>query len=120
MEIQIKGLSEIINAFEKAQVGLPVVLHNAMANSVTKVRSTAQEIVPVRTGMLKKSIVDDVSDRPLQGIISVGQPYGEYVEFGTWKMRAQPYMRPAASESLEYILDQFRRAITTVINMIRK
>jgi HK97 gp10 family phage protein len=65
----------------------------------------AQQIVPVRTGRLRASITYTVADGQL--IIMATAPYALYVEFGTRKMRAQPYIRPS--------IDAYMDALTSSI-----
>jgi HK97 gp10 family phage protein len=66
----------------------------------------AQQIVPVRTGRLRNSITYTVADGQL--IIMATAPYAKYVEFGTRRMRAEPYIRPA--------IDVYMQAIVSSIN----
>jgi HK97 gp10 family phage protein len=65
----------------------------------------AQQIVPVRTGRLRSSITYTVADGQL--IIMATAPYAKYVEFGTRRMRAEPYIRPA--------IDAYMDALTSSI-----
>jgi HK97 gp10 family phage protein len=70
----------------------------------------AKEIVPVRTGHLLASISavfgedaedpeSDGSPRAFEPVQVVADtPYASFVEFGTSKMAAQPFMGPAAEE----------------------
>lgn len=59
--------------------------------------NTVQEskrIVAVKTGFLKNSIFVREHDFNKFEIVA-SAPYAGYVEYGTSKMRAQPYLRPA-------------------------
>jgi HK97 gp10 family phage protein len=61
------------------------------------VQAQAKQIVPVDTGALQESIVVE-SDTDSRGpVVYVGShlPYAIYVELGTSRMAAQPYLRPA-------------------------
>jgi HK97 gp10 family phage protein len=61
------------------------------------VETYAKINAPVDTGFLRSSItVDEVT--PMQAIIAPHTDYAEHVEFGTSRMAAQPYMRPALDE----------------------
>lgn len=55
-----------------------------------------RQIVPVDTGDLREScFVDiDITGTRLQLIIGAGMPYAIYVELGTFKTPAQPFLRP--------------------------
>ena len=62
---------------------------------------SAKEIVPVDTGALKESITYEVDGNS----VTVGSPlnYSVYVELGTSKMGAQPYLRPAFENNTSQI-----------------
>ena len=67
------------------------------------VRKTAADIeasgkrnAPVDTGHLRGSISTTTSIGGLSAEIGPTASYGAYVEFGTRRMRPQPFMRPAA------------------------
>jgi HK97 gp10 family phage protein len=61
------------------------------------VETHAKLLAPVDTGTLRSSItVDEVT--PLEAIIGPHTDYAEHVEFGTSRMAAQPYLRPALDE----------------------
>jgi len=61
-----------------------------LCKAITK---DAQRYVPVRTGDLKRDITWEVQSGV--GRIGSNLDYSEYVERGTPKMAAQPYLRPA-------------------------
>lgn len=101
--------------------------------SADLVRDEAKALAPVDTGALRDSIVSDVreTDKSAVGTVTVGVPYGPYVEFGTGRRGAesanagsgpynldwpgmvpQPFMRPAVEVSRSAILDLFRSNIS--------
>lgn len=59
----------------------------------------AKQFVPVDTGALRDSIKAEKlagNQYGVKGDITANTEYALYVELGTVKMRAQPYLRPAA------------------------
>lgn len=50
---------------------------------------------PVRTGNLRNSITHEVADDGKSVKIGSNVEYAPYVELGTYRMREQPYLRPA-------------------------
>ena len=62
------------------------------------VEAEAKRIVPVDTGRLRNSITTRVDPGGLSATIAPHTDYEAFVEFGTRRMRAQPYMRPAAEK----------------------
>jgi HK97 gp10 family phage protein len=65
------------------------------SEAASQASKEARRIVPVRTGRLKRSIRKEQTG---QGAYRVGSKveYAGYVEYGTSRMQAQPYLRPAA------------------------
>jgi HK97 gp10 family phage protein len=66
---------------------------------------------------LRESITADIREtaRTIVGEVAPHVSYAPYVEFGTWKMAAQPYMRPAYEENRGAILDLFRGNIALAL-----
>lgn len=65
-------------------------------NASFDVEGQAKNRVPVDTGALKNLISTEFEDDGLTGIIASGMEYATFVEYGTKRMSAQPYMTPAA------------------------
>jgi HK97 gp10 family phage protein len=75
----------------------------------------AKAKVPVDTGNLKNAIaVGSVSDT--QAVLVASTNYAAYVEFGTRRMAARPYMRPAVEDHIEEIEDVMGRVIDEALN----
>lgn len=58
----------------------------------------AQMKCPVDTGNLRASITHEVDGGEKAVYIGTNVEYAPYVELGTSKQKAQPYLRPAATE----------------------
>ena len=76
-------------------------MEQAMYESGKHMRDEAKRVVPVRTGRLRDSI-------QFRSDTTADVPYGKYVELGTSKMAAQPYLQPAAANSAEFFRDALR------------
>lgn len=59
------------------------------------VEGGAKDRAPVKTGFLKNSIATEFENGGLQATIGPAAEYGIYVELGTKRMRARPYLKPA-------------------------
>ncbi len=81
------------------------------------IENSAKENSPVRTGNLRRSIHTEVSESPDEITATVGPSadYGIYVEFGTRKMAAQPYMRPAFEANRANVAERIKANIATSI-----
>lgn len=59
------------------------------------VEARSKELVPVDTGALQNSIQSEMTG-DLSAVVAVGMEYAPYVEYGTSRSAAQPYLTPAA------------------------
>ena len=67
-----------------------------------KAESYAKKLCPVDTGNLRNSITHQQMDENTE-VIGTNVEYAPYVELGTSKMAAKPFLRPAAEgHSSEY------------------
>jgi len=94
MELEVKGLEEMIRFFDEAERSLMDELDAAVDSAAKLVWDTAISLVPVRTGRLKNSI-HILKEKELERIIRADTEYAAFVEFGTSRMAARPFMRPA-------------------------
>lgn len=71
----------------------------------------AKEIVPVDTGRLRNSITHEVDGKEV--FVGSATEYAASVEYGTVKQKAQPYLRPAATDHAstykQIIQDEFAK-----------
>lgn len=94
-DLTIEGLDEVAAALTQVAEAIPT--RTAAASQVTAQRIAAhmRAIAPVRTGRLRASITPaTLSDGAAS--VTVGVPYWLHVEFGTARMSARPFARPAA------------------------
>jgi len=72
----------------------------------------------VDTGHLRDSImVDEVT--PQEAFIGPHADYGEHMEFGTSRMQAYPYMRPALDEHEGEIVDAVASTVAAFVESVR-
>src|SRR5712691_13341425 len=110
VQVTIENEADIVRLMQT----LPPEIFNAVQEWTKEIAfrlaERAKEIVPVRTGHLLESISaifgEDVEDPDSGGSpkafdpvqVVADTPYASFVEFGTSKMAAQPFMGPAAQE----------------------
>ena len=61
----------------------------------------AKMLCPVDTGRLRNSITHTVDVTGLKAIIGTNVEYAAYVEMGTSRMKAQPYLQPAIKNHID-------------------
>lgn len=84
-------------------------IDNGMKELGERVAQRAKEHCPVDTGRLQESITSTANGKT----VTVGSDveYAVYVELGTCKMRAQPYLRPALEECGGDAIEVLRESI---------
>lgn len=87
---------------------LPEVVGSLVRKAAYDIEAHAKSIVPVDTGKLKNSISVEMPKETL-AIIAPHTEYAGYVEYGTRRQRAKPYMRPAAEKVAPSFLEACRK-----------
>ena len=78
-------------------LGIPIEYSGVGELFGTIAQQLAQSVCPVDTGYLQSSINGSGGDT--EGEVIAGAEYAQYVEYGTWKMQAQPYFTDAVEQS---------------------
>ena len=119
--VEIQGINKLRIRIKQIQDNLDPVAEAELKEMAEAVRDLAKIFVPIDTGSLQRSIRVQ-SHTKSGGLHSIGVSAGGYVtnpksgmkvnyaahvEYGTSRMRAQPYMRPA--------LDMCKRTIVKLI-----
>ncbi len=106
--IELEDLDELPD--EQSQA-LEEEVHNIVENAGDSMVTYAQGIVPVRTGNLMASIFADVDEDSLSVTLGASAEYASFIEYGTVKMRAQPFLQPAADVGEEEMNARIEEAI---------
>lgn len=120
--IRVDGLDALIEKFKEMPEEKIKKLFTALKVSSLKIQEDAQAIVPVDTGRLKLSIQSraerkgDVVGAQVWSNASESESgksvdYAAFVEFGTSKMKAQPYMRPALDKNKDRLMSELERVL---------
>lgn len=73
----------------------------------------AKALCPVESGELKGSIAPQVTG--LSGSVAAGAGHAAYVELGTWKKEARPFLLPAFAMTKEKAAEEITREIRNAI-----
>lgn len=127
---EIKGLKEIIDKLNALPVKLEnKVVRKALRKGINEIRDLARSKVTVDTGNLKKSIITlghrekgktafKVAVVKRKSKTSKDPYYAQFVEFGTSKMAAKPFLRPSLDEAentvLEKTIEEIKKGISEV------
>ena len=82
---------------------------NALVESAKLVQKDAKKNCTKDSGELADSIDREVNDD--NAIVYSDKDYAKFVEFGTWKMNQQPFLRPALDHNITNIKNIFKKHI---------
>lgn len=135
---QIRGLKDLDDALKAlpreiaGKNGGP--LRTALRSAAVVIRNRAMELAPKETGRLSRAIVirRDKTPAPVNERFVIkprkgasrrdlrGAYYWHFVEFGTEKNPAQPFLRPAYDQTNQSALDTFKRRLAVGIKSAAK
>lgn len=123
--IEIEGLEELLKILNKElPQKIEPTAQRAMQKSVKQVEGWAKRNAPVDTGLLRSSIGSQVHTMfgEIQGMIGSPVRYAAKVEEPgpVRKTGRRPYLRPAVSEHVTEIIDNFHRAFTKLFASIKR
>lgn len=105
MGIQLEGMQELLSRLGRIGAEAEQVKKDALQAGAEVVQQAASEKAPKRTGALAENIV--ISDITEDGTVDIGPDrdrfYGFFLEFGTSKMAARPFLQPAFEENKEQV-----------------
>src|SRR5699024_3921296 len=109
MKIEIEGGDELVRSIRNrlgADRVVPVIRRNT-----SQAQAKAMRLAAVDTGFMKRSITMRIDTSGLAGYIVAGADYSPYLEYGTRKMDAKPFMRPEARKQTPIFLSDLRKLI---------
>jgi len=111
ISVTVEGLDKLVDRLARARADKYI--RAAMQRSVLLVERGAKMKAPVDTGRLRSSITGEVRGvgADVVGVVGSNVEYAPYQEFGTSRMRAHPYLRPAFQEAKASILGFFSEAL---------
>lgn len=96
-------------------VGMKAVAEQAEGNAIEEITKLVYDTPPspryVRTGDLRNSITHAYDPMEQAAYVGARMEYAKYVEFGTSKMRARPFLGNAAQNYTDEYLDTLNKAL---------
>jgi HK97 gp10 family phage protein len=105
MGLELHGMQELLRQLERMGTEAEQVKKDALLAGAEIIQQAASERAPRDTGKLAENIV--ISEIKEDGTVDIGPDrdrfYGLFLEFGTSKMAARPFLQPAFEENKEQV-----------------
>lgn len=113
VDFRIEGLDDLESQFDRlADTSKKKVMMKALNAGIQPIKKEAKARAPERTGLLKKNIRSKqmrYTEKPAVGIYISGKAfYWYFIENGTSKMAAAPFLRPAVDSKYEEGVNKFK------------
>lgn len=116
MGADVSELVGLADHLSRASVRLAGASSDALQTAARQVESAAKAAAPEDTGTLKESIHIVPMATAGSVTITADARYAVFVEFGTSKMAAQPFMFPAAESAQDALATAFEQAAVAAID----
>jgi HK97 gp10 family phage protein len=113
MAVDVTGQKELSKKLKKIEKTATNDIEQALVNSALIVERDAKINVAVDTGQLRQSITHNAEDFGTNNpavTIGTNTKYAPYIEFGTSKQSAKPFLFPAYNNNKQKILKEFAKA----------
>lgn len=116
--VNVEGVEELVAKLQ----GLAAKATGAQAAAALRagallIENDARQKAPIKTGTLRRSIHTNVETAGDGAVARIGTnvEYAIYLEMGTSRMRARPYLRPAFDGNRNQALAEIRRALQAMV-----
>lgn len=84
---------------------------HVVKSNIVSMNKNMQNLAPVDTGNMKRSITSEFTDGGLTGTTEPHTDYAGYVEYGTRFQSAQPFVKPAYNEQKGLFIKDLERLL---------
>lgn len=115
VKVEITNLPEFLASMKKLEAQILENIEEALEDSANNLVEKARERVPVKTGDLRDSIKVQKGEGDLNYLVQASAPHARFIEFGSLKTPARPFLGPAVEESRDGIRETMIKAINAAI-----
>jgi len=117
LKIDFKGVKKVKTKFDNANKNINSNIDKYVESGAKKATKRLKLLCPVKTGKLSRSITLKQLNKGKYGI-SIGVKYWMFVEFGTKKMAAKPFIRIGIDSSKNNVKKTIEEGVISGIRRI--
>lgn len=110
-EVNKASVSKAIRAIKLFTDRKDKAIRSQVSTSADSITRVAKQLCPVDTGRLRDSIHPEFSNNGMDAQVVTDVFYAPFVEFGTSRQRAQPFLFPAAEQERQKFLSAIKRIL---------
>ena len=107
-EFRIEGIGKVKAALDRKHTQIVVATTKGLREAGELLKGEIQARAPVRTGALRESV--RVIETQNGCAVGPEKFYARFLEFGTSRMSARPFIRPAFEENKEKLMETIAKA----------
>lgn len=108
ISIQLVGATDVLSRLKLLVPSVRQAAGDTVAETVLLIETDAKLLAPVDTGRLRSSIHSEIAPNRLSGFVATNVSYAPFIEFGTRRQRAQPFMFPAYEKNRAAFLSRLK------------
>lgn len=111
------NIDEILSKFNKLQDFFDHGLEQILEQWLQDVEKEAKSLAPIRTGFLRDNISSlgtSIANDVIKGSVASAAQYSSFLEFGTIKMSAKPFLKPALENKIDELVNRIRNKIEEI------
>lgn len=112
IRVRVLGQDRLARKLAAIEPALKAAMQREVKIAAVNIQNGARSRVPVDTGRLRNSITHEILADGLNASVGSNVEYAPFVEFGTRRMRAKPYLFPAFEEERPRYMERLKRALS--------
>lgn len=104
----MRGLTEFINFTEQLSRDVEDQAKDIVKQATLQTERNAKQLAPVDTGYMRNSISSSFTHGGLVGTVTANAEYALFVEFGTTRQPAQPFMFPSFHQNIQQFINDLQ------------
>ncbi|MEG0742680.1 MAG: hypothetical protein RSB91_01545 [Clostridia bacterium] len=113
----VEGAEAVCAVLERLPQAIQGACEGGLAEGMALVLDDVRALCPAHTGELKGSLAMNVAAAAggAEGTVSAGSGHAAYVELGTYKMPAQPFLKPAFEANKGNVIGAVANAVKEAV-----
>jgi len=106
--LKLDGVPQLRRTIQRSSALATSRCRTLVKSSAAAVADRARTLAPMATGRLRRAIQHDAQGLSASVLIGAEAPYWRFVEYGTVRMAAQPFLRPSAEQEAQTLDGRLR------------